>query len=272
MKRRFIINKLFLTFATISALIGISFLFWILITLTFKGLSSLNFAIFTTDLVNGGIRNLLIGQFIMAGIASAIGIPLGMMAGIYLREYGENPKFVHFIRNLSDVMMSAPSIVIGVFVFALFVAPFKTFNGWAGSIALSIMMLPIIISTTDSMLSLVPKELREAGIALGGSKRRVILDIVLTSAKVGITTGILLAFARIIGETAPLLFTSANNAFLTLNLNDQFPSITVTIYNLANYPDSQSRDLAWSASFVLTFIVLLINLAGRAITSTKGKK
>lgn len=269
---RLFLNRLILVLSTFSALIGISFLFWILITLSIKGLSSLHFELFTQDLVNGGIRNLLIGQFMMALIASGVGIPLGMMAGIYLREYGRNQKIVSLIRNLSDVMMSAPSIVIGVFVFALMVAPVNTFNGWAGSVALSIMMLPIIISTTDSMLSLVPSELREAGIALGGSKHRIILDLVLKSAKAGITTGILLSFARIIGETAPLLFTSANNAFLTFNLNDQFPSITVAIYNLANYPDSASRDLAWAASFVLTMIVLLINLIGRFLTSEKGKR
>jgi len=269
---RLILNRIVLILSTLSAIIGIFFLFWILITLTFKGISTLHFDIFVNDLVNGGIRNLLIGQFIMALIASAIGIPLGMMAGIYLREYGKNQKMVYFIRNLSDVMMSAPSIVIGVFVFAIMVVPVNSFNGWAGSVALAIMMLPIIISTTDNMLSLVPNEVREAGMALGASKHRVILDLVLKSAKVGITTGILLAFARIIGETAPLLFTSANNAFLTTDLSNQFPSITVAIYNLANYPDSASRDLAWTASFILTLIVLCINILGRFITATKGKR
>ena len=272
MINRFLLNKIVLILSTLAAAIGIAFLFWILITLMIKGVSTLSLEIFTQDMVNGGIRNLLIGQFVMAGIASLIGIPVGMMAGIYLREYGRNQKLVNFIRNLSDVMMSAPSIVIGVFVFALMVVPVNSFNGWAGSVALSIMMLPIIISTTDSMLSLVPNEMREAGMALGGSKHRVILDIVLKSAKVGITTGILLAFARIIGETAPLLFTSANNAFLTLDMNDQFPSITVAIYNLANYPDQESRDLAWTASFVLTMIVLMINLLGRYITAKKKKR
>ena len=271
MPRRFLINKIVLTLSTLAAVVGIVFLFWILLTLTIKGASTLNLSVFTKDLVKGGIRNLLLGQFVMAGIASAIGIPLGMKAAIYLREYGRNQKLVNFIRNISDVMMSAPSIVIGVFVFALMVVPVNSFNRWAGSIALSLMMLPIIISTTDSMLSLVPNEMREAGMALGGSKHRVILDIVLKYAKVGITTGVLLAFARIIGETAPLLFTSANNAFLTMNLNDQFPSITVAIYNLANYPDQASRELAWTASFVLTMIVLFINLIGRFITSKKSK-
>ena len=166
-------------------------------------------------------------------------------------------------------MMSAPSIVIGVFVYALFVAPFGSYNGFAGVIALTIMMIPIIISTTDNMLALVPKELREAGIALGGSKHKIIMQIIIKAAKVGITTGVLLSFARIIGETAPLLFTSANNQFFTMDLTGQFPSLTVSIYNLATYPDEASRQLAWAASFVLTAIVLIINLTGRYMTRSK---
>jgi len=267
---RLILNKLIMILATVSAIVGMGFLFWILATLTMKGLSSFHFSLFTHDMVEGGIRNLLVGQFTMALIATAIGVPLGMMAGIYLREYSNDSTLASIMRNLSDVMMSAPSIVIGVFVYAVLVDPVNHYSGWAGSVALSIMMIPIIISTTDNMLSLVPKELREAGIALGGSKHKIILEIVTKAAKVGITTGILLAFARIIGETAPLLFTSANNAYFTMNMSDQFPSLTVSIYNLANYPDQESRDLAWAAAFVLTMIVLFINLMGRYLTRDKG--
>jgi phosphate transport system permease protein len=267
---RLLLNKLILFLSTISALIGIGFLLWILVTLSIKGVSSIHFDIFLKDLVQGGIRNLLVGQFTMAFIATLIGVPLGLMAGIFLREYGSNSRFASIIRNLSDIMMSAPSIVIGVFVFAILVAPFNHYNGWAGAVALAIMMIPIVISTTDNMLSLVPKELREAGIALGGSKHKIIIQVVLRAAKIGITTGILLAFARIIGETAPLLFTSANNSYFTMDLGGQFPSLTVSIYNLANYPDQSSRDLAWAASFVLTMIVLFINLTGRFLTRDKG--
>ncbi len=267
---RLFLNRLIMFLSTVSAFIGIFFLFWILGTLTIKGLSALKLSIFTHDLVDNGIRNLLIGQFTMALIATVIALPIGMMAGIWLREYATSSRLASILRNLSDVMMSAPSIVIGVFVYALIVSPINHYSGYAGSVALAIMMIPIIISTTDNMLSLVPKELREAGIALGGSKHKIILQIIIRAAKIGITTGILLAFARIIGETAPLLFTSANNAYLTMNLNDQFPSLTVSIYNLANYPDSGSRELAWAASFVLTMIVLVINLLGRYITRDKG--
>jgi phosphate transport system permease protein len=266
---RLILNKIILALSTLSAVIGIGFLFWILITLSYKGIMSLQWSTFTNDLVEGGIRNLLVGQFTMALLASAIAVPVGMMAGIYLREYSSNGRLAAVLRNLSDVMMSAPSIVIGVFVFALLVDPFGSYNGWAGIVALAIMMIPIIISTTDNMLSLVPQELREAGMALGGSKHKIILQIVVRAAKIGITTGILLSFARIIGETAPLLFTSANNQFFTMDLTEQFPSLTVSIYNLATYPDEASRELAWAASFILTVIVLMINLLGRYLTKSK---
>jgi phosphate transport system permease protein len=260
---RLLLNKIVLALSALSALIGLIFLGWILATLTYKGASSIHWNTFTIDLVNGGLRNLLIGQFTMAILASVIAVPLGMMAGIYLREYAHGSKTASVIRNLSDVMMSAPSIVIGVFVYAILVAPFDTYNGFAGTAALAIMMIPIIISTTDNMLSLVPTELREAGMALGGSKHKIILQIVIRAARAGIITGILLSFARITGETAPLLFTSANNQFLTMDMTGQFPSLTVSIYNLATYPDQASKELAWAGSFILTFLVLFINLATR---------
>jgi phosphate transport system permease protein len=220
-------------------------------------------------LINGGLRNLIIGQLIIAALASIVGIPLGMVAGIYIQEYGRG-KYAVIIRNLSDIMVSAPSIVIGAFVYAVVVVPTGGTSGFAGAIALSIMMIPIVINTTDSMLSLVPKELREAGIALGASKYKVIIDIVLKAAKVGIMTGILLAFARIVGETAPLLFTSETSNYFSLDLTESFPSLTVSIYDLANEPEKKSRDLAWAASFILTVMVLVINLSGRFITRNKG--
>ena len=265
---RLLVNKIFLALSVLSALIGLGFLGWILITLFIKGLSSMHLGLFLNDLVDGGLRNLIVGQFVLALLASVIGIPLGMVAGIYLREYGRG-NYAEFIRDLSDIMVSAPSIVIGAFVYAIAVAPYGGANGFAGVIALAIMMIPIIINTTDSMLSLVPKELREAGIALGASKYRVILDIVIKAAKVGIMTGVLLAFARIAGETAPLLFTSETSNYFSLDLTSAFPSLTVSIYNLANEPEQTSRDLAWAASFILTMMVLIVNLTGRYITRNK---
>lgn len=266
---RLIINKIFLSLSILSAFIGLAFLGWILITLFVKGLGSFHLSLFVNDLINGGLRNLIVGQFILAGIATFIGVPLGMAAGIYIREYGRG-KYAELIRDLSDIMMSAPSIVIGAFVFAIIVMPTGGTSGFAGAIALAIMMIPVVINTTDSMLSLVPTELREAGMALGASKYKVIIDIVIKAAKVGIMTGILLAFARIIGETAPLLFTSETSNYFTLDLTESFPSLTVSIYDLANEPEESSRDLAWAASFILTAIVLVINLAGRFITRNKN--
>jgi len=266
--RRLLINKIVLSLSTFSAIIGILFLGWILTTLFIKGLSSLHFSLFVNDLISGGLRNLIIGQFILVALASVVGIPLGMIAGIYIREYGRG-KYANIIRNLSDIMMSAPSIVVGAFVYAIIVVPTGHTSGFAGAIALSIMMIPIVINTTDSMLSLVPKELREAGIALGASKYKVIFDIVIKSAKVGIMTGILLAIARIIGETAPLLFTSQTSNYLSLDLTHAFPSLTVSIYALANDVEANSRDLAWAASFILTVFVLFINITGKFITRNK---
>jgi len=265
---RLIVNKIFLVLSVFSALIGLAFLAWILTTLFIKGLNSFHFALFLNDLVEGGLRNLIVGQMILAGLASLIGIPLGMAAGIYIQEYGRG-KYADTIRDLSDIMMSAPSIVIGAFVYALVVVPTGGTSGFAGAIALAIMMLPVVINTTDNMLALVPRELREAGIALGASKYKVIVDIVIKAAKVGIMTGILLAFARIIGETAPLLFTSETSNYFSLDLTESFPSLTVSIYDLANEPEESSRDLAWAASFILTVLVLIINLSGRFITRNK---
>ncbi len=260
---RLVINKIVLLLSTLSALIGLGFLFWILVTLTVKGIGAIDLYIFTHDLVDNGLRNLLIGQFVLALIAVIIGVPIGMVAGIYLQEYSFGNKYAEFIRNLSDIMMSAPSIVIGTFVYAIMVNPIGHQNGWAGAIALAIMMIPIVVRTTDDMLGLVPKELREAGVAIGAPKYKVIFDIIIKAAKVGIMTGILLAFARIVGETAPLLFTSGNSQYFTLNLNETFPSLTVAIYNLATMPDENLVRIAWAGAFILTVFVLIINLIGR---------
>ena len=260
---RLVINKIVLLLSTLSALIGLGFLFWILVTLTVKGIGAIDLHIFTHDLVDNGLRNLLIGQFVLALIAVIIGVPIGMVAGIYLQEYSFGNKYAEFIRNLSDIMMSAPSIVIGTFVYAIMVNPIGHQNGWAGAIALAIMMIPIVVRTTDDMLGLVPKELREAGVAIGAPKYKVIFDIIIKAAKVGIMTGILLAFARIVGETAPLLFTSGNSQYFTLNLNETFPSLTVAIYNLATMPDENLVRIAWAGAFILTVFVLIINLIGR---------
>jgi len=267
---RLLINKIVLLLAILSALAGLAFLGWILTYLFIRGITSFSFNIFINDIIANVLRNLIVGQFVMAGLASVIGIPIGMLADIFLQEYGYNSKFTTLIRDLNDIMVSGSSIVIGDFVYVVICIPTGGSSGFAGSLALAIMMIPIVINTTDNMLSLVPTELREAGIAIGASKYRVILDIIIKAAKVGIMTGLLLAFARIIGETAPLLFTSGTSNYFSLDLTSSFPSLTVSIYDLANDPVQASRDLAWAASFILTVLVLMINLLGRYITRHKG--
>ncbi len=269
MKRRFLINKIVLGLAWFCAILGLSFLLWILVVLCERGIGSLSFSLFTKDLISDGLRNLIIGQLVLSGLACVISIPLGIFAGIYLQEYA-NHKFAGLIRNLNDVMLSIPSIIIGAFIYILVVIPSGGTNGFAGVLSLAILVLPIVVNTSDNMLSLVPKELREAGIALGASKHKIILNIVLKGAKAGIVTGLLLAFGRVIGETAPLLFTSGTSNFFNLDLTKTFPSLSVSIYNLANNPSQASRNLAWSGAFILTFIVLLINIIGRFLTRNKG--
>jgi len=266
---RLMVNRIVIGLSTLSGLLGLLFIFWILASLIIKGSVALTPYIFTHDLIDNGIRNLIFGQFVMAGLATVIGIPVGILAGIYLQEYGNGTKYADFIRDLSDVMMSAPSIVVGTFVYAIYVIPFGHTAGWAGVIALFIMMLPIVVSTTDNMLSLVPVELREAGIAIGASKYHVVTNIVLRSAKVGIVTGLILSFARVVGETAPLLYTSGSSVYWSADLSRTFPSMTVSIYNLATQPDPKMVQLAWAAALVLTVIVLILNLLGRYVIRDK---
>ncbi|MEW5010640.1 MAG: phosphate ABC transporter permease PstA [Cycloclasticus sp.] len=268
---RLIANRLFLIFSTLAALIGLFFLGWILFTLCAKGLAGLSLQVFTHDLIEGGLRNVIVGQIIMSAVATVIGIPVGILAGVYLQEYGGDSKLTEFIRDLSDVMMSAPSIVVGTFVYAIVVIPTGHTSGWAGVLALFILMVPIIVRTTDDMLKLVPVELREAGIAIGASKYHVTMNIVIRYAKAGILTGILLAFARVVGETAPLLYTSGSSEFWSTDLTGTFPSLTVSIYNLATMPDEEMVQLGWTGAFLLTAMVLVINLIGRYASNEKRR-
>ena len=271
-QRRLLLNRLFTLLSATTAIIGLIFLGWIIVTLVMKGTESLSLRVFTTDLVNGGLRNLIWGQFVLSMIATAIAVPLGMLAGIWLQEYGNHTRYAHFIRDLSDVMMSAPSIVVGTFVYAVLVVPVEHANGWAGIVSLAILMLPIVVRTTDDMLGLIPRELREAGVALGVPKYRIILDIIIRAAKVGIMTGLLLAFARIVGETAPLLYTSGTSEFWPEGLTQTYPSLTVSIYNLATMPDEQMVKLAWTGALLLAIFVLTLNIVGRYVVRDRRKK
>ncbi|MCK9371970.1 MAG: phosphate ABC transporter permease PstA [Sulfuricurvum sp.] len=269
-QKRVIANRIVLTLSTLSAVIALGFLFWILGVLVMKGLSALNWNIFIFEgappgYAESGLRHALVGQAILIAMATAIGVPLGILAGTYLSEYGKNSKLAHTIRDISDIMMSAPSIVIGAFVYAVVVMPMGHFSAWAGAIALGIIMIPIILRTTDDMLQLVPGTLREAAFALGAPKYKVIMDVVYRGAKAGILTGILLGIARVGGETAPLLFTSFNDNFFTTNLNDAMPSLTVTMFNYAISPYEDWQQLGWAAAFILSMFILGLNILGRLV-------
>jgi phosphate transport system permease protein len=267
-QKRVFINNVVMVLSTLSAIIGIGFLLWILGVLVLNGIEAMNLNIFTQegtppDSGNGGLKHALIGQFMLVGYATLFGVPLGILAGTYLSEYGQKSKLSETIRDISDIMMSAPSIVIGAFVYAIVVAPMGHFSGWAGSIALTIIMLPIILRTTDDMLGLVPSTLREAAFALGAPKYKVITQVVYRGAKAGILTGVLLGVARVAGETAPLLFTSFNDNFLNTDMMEPVASLTVTMYNYATSPYEDWQRLGWAGAFILSMFILALNIIGR---------
>lgn len=276
-QKRILLNKIALGFSTLSAVIALGFLFWILGVLMMKGIDALNWNIFVYEgsppgYEDSGLKHALVGQLILVGLATLIGVPLGIMAGTYLSEYGKNSRLAHTIRDISDIMMSAPSIVIGAFVYAIIVMPMGHFSAWAGAIALAIIMIPIILRTTDDMLQLVPGTLREAAFALGAPKYKVIMDVVYRGAKAGILTGVLLGVARVAGETAPLLFTSFNDNFFTTDLNEAMPSLTVTMFNYAISPYDDWQQLGWAAAFILSMFILGLNIIGRLILLAGKRK
>ncbi len=275
--KRKIVNAVVLVLSTLAALLGLVWLFWILGTLLYKGLSSLSIEAIIGPPPSpgdntGGLRHAIVGQTLIVLFATLIGIPIGIIAGTYLSEYGKGSRIANIIRDLSDVLMSVPSIVVGTFVYAIMVKPLGHFMGIAGSVSLAIMMIPIIVRTTDDMLRMVPPELREAAYALGATKFKVIKDVVYKAAITGIMTGVILSVARIGGETAPLLFTSFNNNFFTLNMFQPIASLTVTMYDYAMSPYKYWQDLAWVAAILLTFGVLGANILGRLIAHYKFKK
>ncbi len=276
-EKRRLTNKIILLLSTLSALIGLAFLFWILGVLIMNGVASINWEIFAFEgappgMKESGLKHALIGQLIIVGVATIIGVPLGILGGTFLSEYGQKSRLANLIRDISDIMMSAPSIVIGSFVYAIVVMPMGHFSGWAGVIALTIIMIPIILRTTDDMLHLVPSTLREAAFALGAPKYKVIMNVVYRGAKAGILTGIILGVARVAGETAPLLFTSFNDNFLSMNLNEPMASLTVTMYNYATSPYEDWQSIGWAAAFILSMFILSLNIIGRLIImKRKGK-
>ena len=268
------INALALALAIVSMAFGVFWLLWILFETFRLGLGGLNLAVFTEmtpppQAETGGLLNAIFGSVVMAGLATLLGTPIGVMAGVYLAEYGQKTWLGHATRFINDILLSAPSIVIGLFIYAVVVARFKSFSGIAGILALALIVIPVVINTTQNMLSLIPNALREAAYALGTPKWIVISSVTLKSARAGVITGVLLAVARISGETAPLLFTALSNQFWTSDLTRPMASLPVTIFKFAMSPYENWQKLAWAGVFLITLGVLLLNIAARVFLRNK---
>jgi len=253
---------------------GIFFLLWILATLIIKGFGAISPAMFMESTPapgsdGGGLINAIVGSLLMVGIATGVSTPIGILAGIYLAEYGEESRIAQLTRFVTDIMLSAPSIVIGLFIYSIYVAHIKHFSGWAGSFAIALIAIPVVVRTTDNMLNLVPGSLREAAFALGAPRWKVATMIRLRAVKAGVVTGVLLAVALIAGETAPLLFTALNNQFFSTNMNAPMANLPVVIYQFAMSPYDNWRSLAWGGALLITFSVLGLNILSRILSRQK---
>jgi phosphate transport system permease protein len=272
--RRKRVNQIALILSLAAMSFGLFWLFWILWETVRLGLGGISIATFTqmTPAPNdpGGIANAIYGSVLMVLLATFVGTPIGVMAGIYLAEYDTKGWLASVTRFVNDILLSAPSIVIGLFVYAVVVSRFKSFSGWAGVMALALIVIPVVIRTTENMLQLVPAGLREAAYALGAPKWKVIMSITLKAARAGVVTGILLAVARIAGETAPLLFTALNNQFWTADLSQPMASLPVTIFKFAMSPYENWQQLAWAGVFLITVAVLGLNILARVLTRSKN--
>lgn len=267
------VNQIALTLSLAAMLFGVFWLVWILWETIRLGLGGLSVVLFTqmTPPPNevGGISNAIFGSVVMVLLATFVGTPIGIMAGIYLAEYESRSWLAATTRFVNDILLSAPSIVIGLFVYAVVVARFKSFSGYAGVLALALIVIPVVIRTTENMLLLVPASLREAAYALGTPKWRVITMVTLRAARAGVITGVLLAVARIAGETAPLLFTALNNQFWNADLSKPMASLPVTIFKFAMSPYENWQELAWAGVFLITVAVLGLNILARVLTRQK---
>jgi phosphate transport system permease protein len=262
------------TLCMVATLLGIAFLISILLTLFVRGFSAMSPMVFTHSTAppgsDGGLANAIVGSLIQATIGTAIGTPIGMLVGTYLAEYARGSKFGNVVRFVSDILLSAPSILIGLFVYQILVLPFGGFSGWAGVVALAVIVIPVVVRTTEDMLSLIPNTLREAVIGLGSPKWKMIVFVCWKSAMSGIITGILLAVARVAGETAPLLFTSLGNNTWSTDLSRPMASLPVTIYSFAGSPFEDWIALAWAGALIITLGVLGLNILARTVL--RGRK
>ncbi len=272
--RRKRVNQVAIALSLAAMAFGIFWLLWILfetVRLGFGGLALATFTEMTPPPLadTGGLANAIFGSFVMVGLATLLGTPIGIMAGIYLAEYGQKGWLGSATRFINDILLSAPSIVIGLFIYSAVVAPMRSFSGFAGVLALALIVIPVVIRTTENMLSLIPNAMREAAYALGTPKWRVIMTITLKSAWAGVMTGILLALARVSGETAPLLFTALSNQFWTNDLGSPMASLPVTIFKFAMSPYENWQKLAWAGVFIITIGVLLLNILARVVFRNK---
>ena len=268
------VNLIALALSLMAMAFGLFWLFWILFETIRLGVGGLTLDTLTqmTPPPNdaGGLANAIYGSFLMVALATFVGTPIGIMAGIYLAEFDTKGWLAETTRFVNDILLSAPSIVIGLFVYAVVVTRFKSFSGYAGIMALALIVIPVVIRTTENMLQLVPAGLREAAYALGAPKWKVIISITMTAARAGIITGILLAVARIAGETAPLLFTALSNQFWTSSLGEPMASLPVTIFKFAMSPYENWQKLAWAGVFIITIAVLGLNILARVVTRNKS--
>ena len=257
-----------------AMIIGLAFLLWILSILMFKGFSALSFSMLTHSTPapgseGGGLANAIVGSLMIVISCALLSTPIGVLAGVYLSEYSDRSKIAEVTRFVNDIMLSAPSIVIGLFVYALIVVPSKHFSGWAGTIALSLIAIPVVVRTTENMLKLVPVSLREAAFALGAPKWKVSTSVVLKAATSGVMTGLLLALARVSGETAPLLFTALNNQFFSTDMNKPMANLPVVIFQFAMSPYENWVSLAWGGALLITLTVLALNIIARVVFREK---
>ncbi len=274
-RKRLFINRLALALALCAMAIGMLSLAWILYTLLERGLGGLSLAVFTQMTPppgsEGGLANAIFGSLMMVGCATFIATPIGILAGIYLAEFGNRGWVGPTTRFINDILLSAPSIVVGLFIYTIYVAKVQHFSGWAGTIALSLLAIPVVVRTTENMLRLVPNSLREAASALGAPQWKVILTVALRAVRGGVLTGILLAVARISGETAPLLFTALNNQFWSADMNAPMANLPVVIFQFAMSPFENWQSLAWAGALLITFSVLVLNIVARSIFSQNAK-
>jgi phosphate transport system permease protein len=267
--RRRIINGFNLTASALATIFGLFWLSWLLLTLLVHGLPWLNADVFMHNTPppgsEGGLANAIVGSLMLSAVGILVGAPIGILAGTYLAEFGNSSRLTPIIRFINDILLSAPSIILGVFVYEAVVVTSGHFSGWAGSLALALIALPVIIRTTEDMMRLVPDTMREAAAALGTPRWKVIFTIVYRSSRAGIMTGILLAVARISGETAPLLFTALNNQFWSTNMNQPIANLPVVIFQFAMSPYDSWHHLAWAGALLITFSVLLLNIFARIV-------